>query len=253
MLLATSLAIATDYGQASIFASGPQGFSESLYAYLSQANNNGSAFAGYTGYFQPEPGTSAPTASRSPTCSAARRCCFARFIPIVFTLAIAGALIRKRVSPAGLGTMRTDTPTFGGLVVFTVVLVGALTFLPALLLGPAVQGLTDAAVLTHEEEPDLLSPRRRSPSRCCCGIAYPLVVTGISQVAFGEKADGDPNLIAHDVKGSPRYFQPRPSATDWSASATFFANRGPEPVQRPVLLPRPARGVPKLEGPTTPA
>jgi potassium-transporting ATPase potassium-binding subunit len=67
---------------------------------------------------------------------------FARFIPIVFTLAIAGALIRKRVSPAGLGTMRTDTPTFGGLVVFTVVIVGALTFLPALLLGPTVQGLT---------------------------------------------------------------------------------------------------------------
>jgi K+-transporting ATPase ATPase A chain len=66
----------------------------------------------------------------------------ARFIPIVFTLAIAGALIRKRVAPAGLGTMRTDTPTFGGLVVFTVILVGALTFLPALLLGPAVQGLT---------------------------------------------------------------------------------------------------------------
>ncbi|MEN3312150.1 MAG: potassium-transporting ATPase potassium-binding subunit, partial [Actinomycetota bacterium] len=53
VLLATSLATATDYGAASVYASGPQGFSESLYAYLSQANNNGSAFAGYTGYFQP--------------------------------------------------------------------------------------------------------------------------------------------------------------------------------------------------------
>ena len=59
------------------------------------------------------------------------------------------------------------------------------------------------------------------------GIAYPLVVTGISQVAFGKKADGDPNLVAHDVKGSPRYFQPRPSATEYSTSATFFSNRGP--------------------------
>jgi potassium-transporting ATPase KdpC subunit len=59
------------------------------------------------------------------------------------------------------------------------------------------------------------------------GIVYPLVVTGISQVAFGKKADGDPNLVAHDVKGSPRYFQPRPSATEYSTSATFFANRGP--------------------------
>ena len=71
VLVATSLAIATEYGEPSIFASGPQGFSESLYAYMSQANNNGSAFAGYTGYFQPEPGNSAPTGSRSPTCSAA--------------------------------------------------------------------------------------------------------------------------------------------------------------------------------------
>jgi K+-transporting ATPase ATPase C chain len=59
------------------------------------------------------------------------------------------------------------------------------------------------------------------------GLAYPLVVTGISQVAFGQKADGDPTLIAHDVQGSPRSFQPRPSATNWSSTATAFANRGP--------------------------
>ena len=67
-----ALALATKYGKPSIFASGPQGFSESLYAYMSQANNNGSAFAGYTGYYQPNArATSAPTASPSPTCSAA--------------------------------------------------------------------------------------------------------------------------------------------------------------------------------------
>ena len=65
-----------------------------------------------------------------------------RFVPIVLTLAIAGAMLDKRVAPAGLGTMRTDTPTFAGLTVGTVVIVGALTFLPALLLGPVVQGLT---------------------------------------------------------------------------------------------------------------
>ena len=58
------------------------------------------------------------------------------------------------------------------------------------------------------------------------GIAYPLVITGISQVAFGSKADGDPSMIAVARKG-PGYFQPRPSATDYSASATFFSNRGP--------------------------
>jgi K+-transporting ATPase ATPase A chain len=142
VLLATSVATATDYGHASIFASGPQGFSESLYAYLSQGNNNGSAFAGYTGYFQPEAGNLGAHGITFADLLGGATMMLARFIPIVFTLAIAGALIRKRVSPAGLGTMRTDTPTFGGLVIFTVVLVGALTFLPALLLGPAVQGLT---------------------------------------------------------------------------------------------------------------
>ena len=52
-------------------------------------------------------------------------------------------MVTKRVSPAGLGTMRTDTPTFAGLLIGTVVLIGALTFFPALLLGPVVQGMTD--------------------------------------------------------------------------------------------------------------
>lgn len=59
------------------------------------------------------------------------------------------------------------------------------------------------------------------------GLAYPLVITGIAQVAFPRKADGDPSLLARDVKGDPRDFHPRPSATEYSASATFFANRGP--------------------------
>jgi K+-transporting ATPase ATPase A chain len=129
VLVGTALATATDYGRASIYASGPQGFSESLYAYLSQANNNGSAFAGYTGV------TFADLLGGVTML-------VGRFAPIVLTLAIAGALAGKRVTPAGLGTLRTDTPTFAGLLVGTVVLIGALTFLPALLLGPVVQGMT---------------------------------------------------------------------------------------------------------------
>ena len=64
-------------------------------------------------------------------------------MPILFVLAVAGALVRKKVAPAGLGTMRTDTPTFVVLLIGVVVLVGALTFFPAFLLGPIVQGLTD--------------------------------------------------------------------------------------------------------------
>ncbi len=66
----------------------------------------------------------------------------ARFLPILLVLAVAGSLAGKRVSPAGLGTMRTDNPTFVFLLVGIVILVGALTFFPALLLGPVVQSLT---------------------------------------------------------------------------------------------------------------
>ena len=67
---------------------------------------------------------------------------FARYAPILFALAVAGALAGKRVTPAGLGTMRTDNTTFAVLLIGVIVLVGALTFFPALLLGPIVQGLT---------------------------------------------------------------------------------------------------------------
>lgn len=66
----------------------------------------------------------------------------ARFLPILFVLAVAGSLAGKKVSPAGLGTMRTDNPTFVFLLVGVVILVGALTFFPAILLGPIVQSLT---------------------------------------------------------------------------------------------------------------
>ncbi|MEA2334015.1 MAG: potassium-transporting ATPase potassium-binding subunit, partial [Solirubrobacteraceae bacterium] len=67
---------------------------------------------------------------------------FARVGQILFALAVAGALVGKRVTPAGLGTMRTDNPTFVVLLIGVIILVGALTFFPALLLGPVVQGLT---------------------------------------------------------------------------------------------------------------
>jgi K+-transporting ATPase ATPase A chain len=142
ILVATSLAM-SKWGTPSIFAEGPQGFSESLYAYMSQANNNGSAFAGYTGYVQPTPGNLGAHGITFATLLGGTTMVLARFVPIIFTLAVAGVMLGKRVAPAGLGTMRTDTPTFGGLLVGTVVLIGALTFFPALLLGPVVQGMTD--------------------------------------------------------------------------------------------------------------
>jgi K+-transporting ATPase ATPase A chain len=67
----------------------------------------------------------------------------ARFIPLFAALAVAGSLATKRVSPAGLGTFRTDTPTFAVLLIAVIVIVAALTFFPALLLGPLVQALAD--------------------------------------------------------------------------------------------------------------
>jgi potassium-transporting ATPase potassium-binding subunit len=145
-LFSTALATASSAGRASIdtavAGSGPQGFSETFYAYLSQANNNGSAFAGYTGY----DGTVGNLAGSHGVTFAdllgGFTQIFARYGPILFALAVAGALAGKRVSPAGLGTMRTDNGTFVVLLIGVIVLVGALTFFPALLLGPLVQGLT---------------------------------------------------------------------------------------------------------------
>jgi K+-transporting ATPase ATPase A chain len=143
VLVSTGVAMATKYGRPSIFASGPQGFSESLYAYMSQANNNGSAFAGYTGYYQPTPGNIGAHGITFADLLGGVTMLGARFAPILLVLAVAGALAGKRVAPQGAGTLRTDTPTFVALLGGTVVLIGALTFFPALLLGPVVQGMTD--------------------------------------------------------------------------------------------------------------
>src|SRR6185312_6371277 len=111
-LIATALATGTRYGAPSVYAEGPQGFSESIYAYLSQANNNGSAWAGYTGYYQPTPGNLGAHGITFADLLGGLAMMFARFAPILVVLAVAGALVSKRVAPAGLGTMRTDTPTF---------------------------------------------------------------------------------------------------------------------------------------------
>jgi K+-transporting ATPase ATPase A chain len=149
-LFCTALATASKSGRASISEGAlsnsggltPQGFSESFYAYLSQANNNGSAFAGYTGFIQPNAGNVGSHGITFADVLGGFDMLFARYAPILFALAVAGALAGKRVTPAGLGTMRTDNPTFVVLLIGVIILVGALTFFPALLLGPIVQGLT---------------------------------------------------------------------------------------------------------------
>jgi K+-transporting ATPase ATPase A chain len=151
-LFCTALAVASKAGRASISevatSAGklgihtPQAFSESFYAYLSQANNNGSAFAGYTGFVQPNAGSVGSHGITFADLLGGLDMLLARYAPILFALAVAGALAGKRVTPAGLGTMRTDNGTFVVLLIGVIVLVGALTFFPALLLGPIVQGLT---------------------------------------------------------------------------------------------------------------
>lgn len=146
VLITTALGVGTSYGKVSNFASGPQGFSETLYAYLSQGNNNGSAFAGYTGFVQPNGNNDGAFGITFADLLGGLSMLFVRFFPIVILLAIAGSLAKKQThggaDGTSAGTLRTDSPTFVILLIGVIVLIGALTFFPALLLGPVVQSLT---------------------------------------------------------------------------------------------------------------
>ena len=142
VLVTTALAIGSRWGAPSIYSSGPQGFSETLYAYVSQGNNNGSAFAGYTGFVQPNGTNDGAFGISFADLLGGVAMLGGRFFPMLAALAIAGSLAGKRVSPTGLGTLRTDTPTFVVVLIGVILIVALLTFVPALLLGPVVQGLT---------------------------------------------------------------------------------------------------------------
>jgi potassium-transporting ATPase potassium-binding subunit len=127
----TAWASVSAWGQAGLNNSGPHGFSEILYAYSSAVGNNGSAFAGLT----------AAPADGNPhwDTTLALAMLFGRFLMIVPILALAGNLASKKLIPASAGTFRTEGITFIVLLIGTVVLVGALTFLPALAIGPIVE------------------------------------------------------------------------------------------------------------------
>ncbi len=130
VLVGTAVAVVTTAGKAGIANSGIHGFSEILYAFSSASNNNGSAFAGLS--------------ANTPFYNTALGLCmlFGRYWLAIPVLAIAGSLARKKTVPAGPGTLPTATPLFVGLLVGVVILVGALTFVPALALGPIVEHLT---------------------------------------------------------------------------------------------------------------
>ncbi|HVR99649.1 MAG TPA: potassium-transporting ATPase subunit KdpA [Thermoanaerobaculia bacterium] len=129
VLLLTAVAVVTEPGLKAIFNPGAHGFSEVLYAYTSQGNNNGSAFAGLSAN-NPFYNTTGGIAML-----------IARFWLAIPTLAIAGSLAKKKLVPAGPGTLPTHTPLFVVFLIGVIVLVGALTFFPALALGPIVEHL----------------------------------------------------------------------------------------------------------------
>jgi K+-transporting ATPase ATPase A chain len=130
VLVGTAVAVTVAAGQAGVDNPGAHGFSEILYAFTSASNNNGSAFAGI----------SANTVFYNTALGLVMW--LGRFWPIVAVLAIAGGLAAKKRIPVTAGTMPTHGPTFIILLIGTVLLVGALTFVPALALGPVVEHLT---------------------------------------------------------------------------------------------------------------
>ncbi|MGA8180205.1 MAG: potassium-transporting ATPase subunit KdpA [Desulfobacterales bacterium] len=130
----TALFAASYWGTLSVHNPGFHGFSEILYEFSSEAANNGSAFAGLRDN------------TMSWNVAGGIIMLLARFIPIIFPLAIAGSLAAKKPTPETAGTLRTDTSLFGFVILGTVILVGALLFMPVAVLGPIAEHLTAAGM-----------------------------------------------------------------------------------------------------------
>jgi K+-transporting ATPase ATPase A chain len=128
-LIGTAVAMALPGERASMLNTGPHGLSEVLYAFTSAANNNGSAFAGIgvnTQWYNTALGLAMV---------------FGRFLPMIFVLALAGSLAKQGTTPYSEGTLPTHRPQFVGMVAGVTVILVALTFLPALALGPLAEGI----------------------------------------------------------------------------------------------------------------
>jgi K+-transporting ATPase ATPase A chain len=129
VLIGTGVAMALPGERVAMANTGPHGLSEVLYAFTSAANNNGSAFAGLSGntvWWNTVLGLTMV---------------FGRFVPIIFALALAGSLALQGHTPASEGTLPTHRPQFVGLVAGVTIILVALTFLPALALGPIAEGV----------------------------------------------------------------------------------------------------------------
>jgi K+-transporting ATPase ATPase A chain len=129
VLVGAGFAVLLPSGKAAVFNPGPHGFSEVLYAFSSAGNNNGSAFAGLG------------SNNLFYNIALGLAMLFGRFLLIVPTLAIAGALVRKKKVPSSAGTLPTHTPLFIAWLIGVIIIVGALSYFPALALGPIVEQL----------------------------------------------------------------------------------------------------------------
>jgi K+-transporting ATPase ATPase A chain len=130
VLIGTGVAMSIPSARASMLNAGPHGLSEVLYAFTSQANNNGSAFAGLTGN------------TSFYNLAGGLAMLIGRFLPMLFVLGLAGSLAAQRPVPATDGTLPTHRPLFVAMLVGVVVIVVALTYFPALALGPLAEGVT---------------------------------------------------------------------------------------------------------------
>ena len=130
VLVFTGIGMVAPLVASQMLASGPHGLTEVMYAYASAANNNGSAFAGFS--------------ADTPYTNLTLALCMllGRLVPIVLVLALAGSLVAQRRRPVGAGTLPTHTPTFAGLFVGVALIVTGLTFFPALALGPLAEALS---------------------------------------------------------------------------------------------------------------
>ena len=133
ILVLSAWAAVAPYGTSALANAGPHGLSEILYAYSSQAGNNGSAFAGLSGN------------TKFWNVTGGVDMLVGRFLMIVPAIAIAGSMIGKKTVPAGPGTFPTTGPTFTVLLISVILIVGALTFFPALSLGPVLEHFAAAA------------------------------------------------------------------------------------------------------------
>ncbi|MGH7172028.1 MAG: potassium-transporting ATPase subunit KdpA [Gemmataceae bacterium] len=141
VLLPTGLFAALDWGTKTTTNPGPHGFSEILYEFSSASANNGSGFEGLADTYGLNDNKDRPTYAIYWDIACGLVLVISRFIPIIAPIAIAGSLAAKKPTPFTAGTMRTDTVTFGFVLLGTILLVGALLFMPAAVLGPIAEHL----------------------------------------------------------------------------------------------------------------